>query len=266
MLKLDSVTLVCVETRENQLAALAVRDCLAVAEFGDVLILTNDPLPYHRATEHKHCENPNFRVHKVEDGEGKISWSRSWWYDVPPLLRTSHTLNIQWDSWIWKPELWSDEFLKYAYIGAPWWYKDGKNVGNGGFSLVSTALKRYLRANRHKFPCNTAVDDDLLCRKYRPALEAEGFVWAPEDVAHKFAFECCRPNPTSEHFGFHAAPNFVEVLDEKRLLERARLMAKSPYITKNDYMWKAFLQKAPWILKELEPPLLMEAQLRYVKT
>lgn len=247
-LKLPTVTLVMVETREHQLALMAVEECLAKVDFGDVLILTDRPLEFSPLTRF----GAPLRIHTVEDWPDKLGWSQSWWYDVPPLLRTAHTLNIQWDSWIWKPELWKDEFLRYDYIGAPWWYKDGMNVGNGGFSLVSTRLKRFLRDRRQEFPCTTNADDDLLCRKYRPRLEEAGFLWAPEYLAHDFAFECCRPNPTSEHFGFHACFNFGEVLPYDRLLERARLMMASPYISKPDgYMWKAFSQKYPDVVEEL---------------
>ncbi len=41
-LSLPDVTLVMVETREHELARLAILDCLKVAKFGDVLILTNN--------------------------------------------------------------------------------------------------------------------------------------------------------------------------------------------------------------------------------
>lgn len=246
-LQLPDVTLVCVETREHALAYLAIEDCLKVADFGDVLILTDKPNAF---TQLANTYAGGIRIHSVPDWPEKLGWSRSWWYDVPPLLRTGQTLNIQWDSWIWDPSMWNDNFLYWDYIGSPWWYKDGKNVGNGGFSLVSTRLKRYLRDRRAQFPCDTAVDDDLLCRKYRPALESAGFMWAPESVAHAFAFECCRPSPTSRHFGFHAAFNFSEVLPRERFLERVRLMAKSPYITNpNGHIWKAFSQKHPELIE-----------------
>ena len=253
-LQLPDVTLVMVETREHELAHLAIEDCLHVAEFGDVLILTDKPLLFHDIWFNGHVpgKGNHVRVHEVPDWPEKVGWSRSWWYDVPPLLRTKQTLNIQWDSWIWDASMWRDEFLNYDYIGAPWWYKDGKNVGNGGFSLVSTRLKRYLRANRLRFPCDTAVDDDLLCRKYRLTLEALGFVWAPEEVAHAFAFECCRPSSTSKHFGFHGAFNWPEVLDKDRLMERLKIASRSPYISNpNGHIWKALMQKHPELIAKL---------------
>jgi hypothetical protein len=246
-LKLPDVTLVMVETREHDLARMAVEDCLRVAEFGEVLIVTDRPLEFSPLTHH--CEP---RFHIVPDWPDKLGWSRSWWFDVPPLLRTRQTLNIQWDSWIWDTSMWRDEFMDYDYVGAPWWYKDGKNVGNGGFSIISTRLKRYICNRRDQFPCDTAVDDDLLCRKYRPKLETAGFLWAPEKVAHDFAFECCRPSPTSKHFGFHGMFNWNEVLDHDRLIERMGIALRSPYISNPDSQFmKAFCQKNPEIVKEL---------------
>jgi len=244
-LNLPEVTLVMVDTREHTLARMAIEDCVDKVDFGDVLILTDKPEEFASLK----CKP---RIHVVPDWPDKRGWSRSWWFDVPPLLQTSQTLNIQWDSWIVDATMWRDEFLDYSYIGAPWWYKDGKNVGNGGFSLVSTALKRYIRANRAKFPCDTAVDDDLLCRTYRPQLEDLGFVWAPEKVAHDFAFECCRPSASSKHFGMHALFNWPEVLEHERLMERLEIAVRSPYITNpNGVIWKAFSQKYPALLAEL---------------
>jgi hypothetical protein len=248
-LKLPEVTLVCVETREHELARMAIEECVAKADFGDVLILTDKP-----------AEFPSLgRIHLVPDWPEKIGWSRSWWYDVPPLLRTRQTLNIQWDSWIWDVSMWDDAFLDYDYIGAPWWYRDGKNVGNGGFSLVSTRLKRFLRAHQHTLPCDTALDDDLLCRKYRLTLENHGFVWAPESVAHRFAFECSRPSPTSRHFGFHGAFNFGIVLSAEELERRARIMLASPYIAKPDgYIFQAFAKNNPQLVERLLRETLRE--------
>src|ERR1017187_791348 len=94
-LKLPDVTLVMVETRQHELARMAIEDCLRVAEFGEVLIVTDLPDQFKYIST-----DQNIRFHIVPDWPNKIGWSRSWWFDVPLLLRTSHTLNIQWDSWI----------------------------------------------------------------------------------------------------------------------------------------------------------------------
>ena len=255
-LYLPEVTLVMVETREHELAYHAVLDSVKQVDFGEVLILTDRPSEFWGLTQY----NVKHRIHEVEDWPEKLGWSRSWWYDVPPLVRTAFTLNIQWDSWVYESANWDDEFLKYDYVGAPWWYKDGMNVGNGGFSLVSTPLKRFLWTHQREFPCNTSADDDLLCRKYRPQLEAEGFRWAPENVASRFAFECVRE--TKNNFGFHGMFNWGEVLPRDELLDRVELALASPYISNPDgYLWKAFIEKNPDILLELgdrRPPLKLK--------
>ena len=246
-LSLPTVTLVMVETREHPLALLALEDCLKVAEFGDVLILTDRPLEFSPLTHL--CK---YRTHIVPDFPDKLGWAQAMWSIVPPLIHTKQTLNIQWDSWIWDVSMWRDEFLDYDFIGAPWWYKDGKNVGNSGFCLKSTRLIRYLRKHSWQFPCTTNAEDDLLCRKYRPTLEALGFVWAPEKVAYDFAYEGCAGDKPTKHFGFHAAFNFNEVLSSERLRERARLMLESPYIANPEgYIFKAFAQKNPALVQEL---------------
>src|SRR5215475_905377 len=148
MLKLSDVTLVLIETREHDLAELALRDCEEHAEFGDILIFTDRPSQFIRADR---------RVIAVPDWPNKQGWSRCFWQDVPLQMKTSHALCIQWDSWIVAPEMWRDEYLEFDYIGAPWWYKDGMNVGNGVFCLRSTTLMRWLRANRGLVPCTTAL-------------------------------------------------------------------------------------------------------------
>ncbi len=234
-----------IETREHDLARLAVEDCLRHVKFAEVLIFTAKPEIF--------CDQG--RIEIVPDWPDKIGWSRFNWYGAAPYVKTSHALGIQWDSWVVDPEMWRDEFMQYDYVGAPWWYKDGMNVGNGGFCLRSTKLMRYLRKHRDRFPCVTALDDDLLCRKYRPALQDAGFEWAPENVAIDFAVECVRPKPDSRHFGFHSVTNFDFGCggDRARLLERAQLMKKSRYITvSNPYLWEGLVKNNAWIKDELD--------------
>ena len=249
MLALPDVSLVLIETREHSLAALALRDCLCKAEFGDVLVFTDNREAFSDLTW---CGKVRFI--EVPDWSDKLGWSKCFWYEVPKHVHTSHALGIQWDSWIVAPEMWRHEYLETDYIGAPWpFYKDGLAVGNGGFSLRSTRMMRYIRRHRDKFPCNTDIDDNLYCRKYRPILEDAGFIWAAEPMAYDFAFECDRPNPEKPSFGFHAAANFDYGCegDEDRLMERAQLMVRSDYI-KNSYIWQNFKNRCPRVVDKLK--------------
>ena len=248
MLKLPDVTLVMIETREHELANLAVNDCLRQADFAETLIFTDKPEKYTAIISEA------ARFMPVVDWPDKIGWCRQHWQEVAPYVATSHALSIQWDSWVVDPTVWHSAFLDYDYIGAPWWYKDGKNVGNGGFCLRSTKLMRYLRKHRDTYPCTNTLDDDLLCRTYRRQLQDEGFLWAPDDLALNFAFEVVRPNPKQRHFGFHASYNFGYGCggDMERLLERARLMIKSPYLTtQHTYFWNGFCNRNPGVAEAL---------------
>jgi hypothetical protein len=150
--------------------------------------------------------------------------------------------------------MWTDDFLAYDYIGAPWWYTDGMNVGNGGFCLRSTALMRYIRKHRDRYPCLHDLDDDLYCRKYRPRLQADGFQWAPDDLAFRFAIEVESHKKRDGHFGFHAAYNFDFGcgFDRERILERARVMLQSRHMTvTHPYFWHGFIRTNPWVMEAL---------------
>ncbi len=244
MLRLPDVTLVLIETREHDLALMALEDCERHARFGDVVVFTDRPSQFMRADR---------RVINVPDWPNKVGWSRCFWTDVALNVHTSHSLGIQWDSWIVDPSMWRDEYLRYDYIGAPWWYQNGLNVGNGGFSLRSTKLLRYVHKHRAQFPVVNDLDDDLFCRKYRTALQDAGFEWAPEALAYDFAFECVRPDPMARHFGFHAAFNFdYGCGDDERLLERVQVMARSDYITKRP-SWEGLTKKWPQIMDKVQP-------------
>jgi len=194
MLNLPNVTLVCVYTVAHDLHRLAIEDCLRRVRFGDVLVksdLTSE--------EYAHFFH----------------------YQMPKLIKTTHVLSIQWDSWITNPSAWTDEFLDYDYIGAPWWYNDDCNVGNSGFCLRSKRLIEFIADHPDKFPIGRP-EDHTLCRIYGPKLKELGFRFAPSALAQRFSFECVI-DPTIRSFGFHAMRNFPYVLDEAGLARREAL-------------------------------------------
>lgn len=236
MITLPDVTYVMVETVCHQLARLAMEDCLSKVKFGDVLLLTDRPEFFDGIGLIKtNGHNPisNHRTHIVPNWDNKVDWCRANWFTVPPLIRTSHILFCQWDAGVWNPDDWDDEFLKYDLIGALWQWHPNKRVGNTGFSLKSTRLARYVYSHRDQYPCDTDVEDDLLCRKYRSSLEERGFEWAPESLAHKFSYEGCGPDPRpilDSHFGFHGAFNFDKVFSGEQLNDRVDLVFQSQYI------------------------------------
>jgi hypothetical protein len=90
---------------------------------------------------------------------------------------------VQHDGYVLNGGAWTDDFLKYDYIGAPW---GGVNlVGNGGFSLRSRRLlEACSRMDGEPHP-----EDDFICRRHRKDLENLGMRFAPKELADRFAVE-----------------------------------------------------------------------------
>lgn len=122
---------------------------------------------------------------------------------------TDFVLIIQYDGFILNPNAWTNEFLKYDYVGAPWWYEDENNVGNGGFSLRSKKLLQILCED--DLIIEHHPEDHHIARTYGNYLRSKGIVFAPEHVASKFSIEGCLKEPVpvkygstwTNEFGFH---------------------------------------------------------------
>ena len=215
-LQLPQVTLLAIDTVTHDLTRMALEECLRHADFGSVLYFSDKEIL------------PGAEWHGTEAFHSMDEVGRALWYEAPPAIQTSHFLFIHYDSWIVNPEAWDETFLQYDYIGAPWWYRDDCNVGNGGFSLRSAALSRRIASdpNEYRF---ASPEDDTLCRCYGPALKADGFKFAPTHVAAGFAFERVRPIDVDGHriptFGFHGMYNWPDVLNDDQIGER---LAKAP--------------------------------------
>jgi hypothetical protein len=134
--------------------------------------------------------------------------------DLYKYIDTEYILLIQHDGYVINGDSWTDEFLQYDYIGAPWAYKDGRNVGNGGFSLRSTKLHKILAED--PMIQITCPEDEIIGRLYRRYLENKGIKFAPENIAHKFSFEMHPPKCRT--FGFHNYfhPHYREPIIFKR--------------------------------------------------
>jgi len=125
------------------------------------------------------------------------------------LIDTSHALLVQWDGFIIDAAEWRDEFLDWDYIGAPWGYGDGMDVGNGGFSLRS---RRLVEACEDPAIADFEPEDERICRTYRPYLETRYDIrFAPLELARRFSVEHVE-SPYST-FGFHGAFNLWRALD-----------------------------------------------------
>jgi uncharacterized protein DUF5672/SEC-C motif-containing protein len=129
-------------------------------------------------------------------------------------IETDFVQVVQWDGYVTNADGWSDEFLAFDYIGARWWLaEEGRNVGNGGFSLRSRKLLRALQDSdieaRHP-------EDKVICLEYRDLLEnRHGIRVAPSSIADRYSFEGDRRS--GKEFGFHRVFNFPYFHDEAEL-------------------------------------------------
>ncbi len=178
-LELPNVTLFILDNKNIAGAEHAIAHSTKNIEFGDVVFISDIDL-------NSKEEYSNFMVR-----------------DLTNYVKTDFVLVIQADGFILNSAAWGNNFLNYDYIGAPWWFNDEFNVGNGGFSLRSKKLLDLL-ANDHTIK-QTHPEDEIICRTYGEYLKSKGIKFAPMSVAEKFSIEAhgLRDKEYKGQLGFH---------------------------------------------------------------
>lgn len=207
---LGDVTLVAVTSVALPATVQALEESMAQVEFGEILLLSD--------REPSLNGNSAIRWRKIEGLRSRVDYSRFMLRELADHISTGHALCVQWDGFAINGDAWDPDFLQYDYIGAPWpHFRDGHNVGNGGFSLRSRKL---MRACKDLPFDGSAAEDVVIARQCRPQLEQLGLRFAPEAVASKFAFE--RAKSSGSEFGFHGAFNLVRQLPPAQTLDMFR--------------------------------------------
>ncbi len=207
-LPLAQVTLCAVDTRTPVLAALSLQRSMAGIDFGRAVLFTDGWTPAQPL--------PGIDLVQIPTLRSGADYSRFVLRELPAHVHTPHVLVTQWDGFVLDAAAWTDEFLRYDYVGAVWPDEPASQaVGNGGFSLRSTRL---LAAGRDPRITETHPEDKVLCRDHRALLETEhGVRFAPVQLARRFAFE--NELPQGKTFGFHGPYNLPRVLGEGQLLD-----------------------------------------------
>jgi hypothetical protein len=241
LLDLSTVTLLCVETRDPALAHFAIQKCTQHARFGKVVLITELSKLSNQERDSEEGQVGNAVDQKADQKADKAidRLSGVEYVQAPPIKTTkdysdllltglrqyvagTHVLIIQWDSFILHPELWTNGFLQYDYIGAVWPHHPETPVGNGGFSLRSVKLLEALESpkitKRHPEDVCNCVDNKAI-------LESEfGIRFAPIEIAEQFAVERTNWHPA---FGFHGFFNFGKALNPDELTEFLYLLPNS---------------------------------------
>jgi hypothetical protein len=244
MLDLSRVTLLFVETRAHKITERVIADCLSKADFGDVLIYTDQPDLI------RVDANRRGRIISCPDFPNKREAGRFYYSEAMSKVYTDFALMLEWDAGIFDPAKWRPEFFDYDYIGAPWPRSRHQpnavfDVGNGGFTLMSRGLGEYICRHAEDFPVFTDMD---VCRVQRGVYEAFGFKWPKAELASCFAWELGYRNP--DNFGFHGAFRWIDMLSREELVIRAKLMTETPYLLSK--MKDVFrYDEIPWLEAEL---------------
>ena len=209
MQNLDDVTLLTVTSVEVDLAKNALMISNEFCNFGSVKILAP-----------KRPENlPTSMEHIVIPPINFLGYSKFMIEDLNQYVDTEFCLIIQADGFVINPQLWSDGFLDYDYIGAPWLpivrqsnasrgFEFNRNrVGNGGFSLRSKKLLEVcsqIKFDELNLPIKS--EDVVICHYFYEEMVKAGVKFAPIDLASQFSIESVVPGLNANlnsSFGFH---------------------------------------------------------------
>lgn len=202
--KIKEVTLIAVDCVNYPLTIHSLRNCMEKCEFDRVIFLTDIDLI-----------EKGIEVIKIDRINSKQDYSKFIIKKLYKYFNTLHCLIVQHDGTILNSECWSEEFKDYDYIGAKWTYNDGRNVGNGGFSLRSWKLQEVLGTDNNIEI--TSPEDECIGRLYRHYLELKyNIKFATEEICDKLSFELNAPIRLT--FGHHAY--FYQPFKEHIILKR----------------------------------------------
>jgi hypothetical protein len=208
MINIPNTTLCCIDCYNQQLSVIAIEHCLQICNFDKAVFLTD-----------KDYKLENINVITIPNIKTKEQYSFFVIKELNKYIDTDFVLLVQYDGFIANPDSWTTEFQDYDYIGAKWfWYSDGFNVGNGGFSLRSKRLLQALSEDTVPVSIESLKygEDTFICRLYRRFLENRyGIKFAPEAIADKFSYE--RSEPVDNPFGFHGLFNMWHHIKDEEL-------------------------------------------------
>lgn len=190
--RLGDVTLVAVSDVKMAETTLAMSNSLDQIMFNRALLITStDFVPTDSRITTIRVDNG---FTSVDDYDNFIAKK------LADLVDTKFVQIVQWDGYVLNGSAWSDEFLNYDYIGAPWYWKPESM--NSGFSLQSVKLLKELQKQEYE---KITPYDLTLFNNYRAALETNGFKFAPSTLSSKYSVE---NQPYDGQFGWHGCNPF----------------------------------------------------------
>jgi hypothetical protein len=196
MIDLSNVTLLSINTHAPEMSVRALQYSSKEINFKNKKILSNR-IPNNLTDDIEFIQIPEFH--------GRDQYSDFVMNNLSDYVDGDFAMMIHDDGFVINPHLWSDEFLKYDYIGAPWpgpIEQTTERVGNGGFCIRSKKLIDFCKTIK----AEPGHDDWTIGVTQNKYLREQGFTFAPVHVAMKFSLESviaeC-PFDLTQTFGFH---------------------------------------------------------------
>lgn len=206
-LNLKTITCVLVDGVDPNQSAKTLNYCASLCDFYDVKLISfkKPDIKY----DYSYIEIPKLDYKGYNEFIVK---------KLNNYIDSEYALVIQTDGFIVNLYAWKDEYLKYDYIGAPWFSNTlgDSRVGNGGFSLRS---KRFIeRCAQDDIDMGHPAEDAIVCSLNKSKIENSGLKYAPIELAAFFSFSG-RINEVKrswqECFGAHIPPeNSQYLMDE----------------------------------------------------
>ena len=212
MKNIINTTILCVDTKNKIDALLALDKSVKDMNFDKCIFLT-DNIEGIKINKFKNLSSINFEIINIPTINSKSEYSKFCVHDLKKYIDTDFCLTIQHDGFIINSETWTDEFLDYDYIGAPWPTSWGysNRIGNGGFCLkskkylqvVSNVLKDWNFAKNRESHDITDNEDYLANVTFYNELIKYGIKFPTTEIAAKFSIEHPILESVELPFGFH---------------------------------------------------------------
>ena len=211
MINIKNTEVCCIDTKNKIGALIALDKSIENIRFSSYKFFTDD-LADIKVSRFKNLSEINLEIVNIPTIKSKNEYSKFCLVDLNEYISKEFILTIQHDGYIINPDCWTDEFLNFDYIGAPWPNKEFKNrVGNGGFSLRS---KKFLNACESLFKDYPNIpikynhqdylhEDFLACNVYYDEMIEKGIKFANVETASLFSIEHPILEMKDKTFGFH---------------------------------------------------------------
>lgn len=196
MIDLSNVTILSINTHAPEMSVRALQYSSKEIKFKNKKILSNR-IPGNLPDDIEFIQIPEF--HRRDQYSDFVM------NNLGDYVDGEFAMMIHDDGFVINPHLWTDNFLKYDYIGAPWpgpiEQTEGR-VGNGGFCIRSKKLIDFCKTIK----AEPGHDDWTIGVVQNEYLKEQGFTFAPIHVAMKFSLESVISECTfdlTQTFGFH---------------------------------------------------------------